>query len=45
MFVELEVTIDHVLKQVIYYKVKGETGVFGWVAEQLDTPLFRRDCV
>ena len=31
MFVELEVTVDHVLEQVIYYKVKGETGIFGWI--------------
>ncbi len=31
MFVELEVTVDHVLEQVIYYVVKGETGIFGWI--------------
>ena len=31
MFVELEVTVDHVLEQVIYYKVKCETGIFGWI--------------
>src|SRR5437016_7860466 len=31
MFVELEVTIDHILKQVIYDVVKGEAGIFGRV--------------
>ena len=31
MFVELEVTVDHVLKQVIDYMVKCETGIFGWI--------------
>ena len=31
MFVELEVTVDHILKQVIYDVVKGEAGILGWV--------------
>ena len=31
MFVELEVTIDHVLKQVIDNVVESEAGIFGWI--------------
>src|SRR5258708_5079768 len=31
LFVELEMTIDHVLKQVIYHVVEGKTGILGWI--------------
>ena len=31
MFVKLEVTVDHVLKQVIDNEVESETGIFGWI--------------
>ncbi len=31
MLVELEVAVDHVLKQVIDYVVKCETRILGWI--------------